>query len=114
LLGIISASSGGITGVTVQNGRIRGFIAPVWPGASSSTSTTINTSWTLRDLLIDIGNGAVANIDLGSYSRMSNVTSPDITIRISCPSVVVNSAVHSIVTLGGFGTCSTVNNATAF
>jgi hypothetical protein len=106
-IGIAAAS--GVSGVTIRNGNVTGFAFGVLPPQSVPPAP----SWTLQDLYLDGGFGGVAAIFVGSFSRIVNVTAPDLEFRVNCPSVVSFSTAYVISLANPNATnCTFFGNAT--
>lgn len=125
--GIIYEGPGGPTGIRVKNGTIEGFLFPF------SLFTNVQGVGFLAcrfcsfdDLLARSAFGGTASFDLGSNSRVHNVTAPDLSINVRCPAVVTGTVATSIrqsfyFPFPGYpdadpnsGQCTFANNATLF
>lgn len=100
---------------TIENGTIFGFNTPYVDGSGSTDTippTIINGGESvLKDLTMVAGViGGSSSMELGAHTRIVNVSAPDFSINVACPTLVVNSVVHSVGAFGGTG-CTFVNNA---
>ena len=117
--GIINDLSVAPNGITVRNGNIEGFVAPF------SFYTTLGGGQacrycTFENLVLRWGfpTGA-SSIDLGSFTRVHNVTAVTHNINVYCPSVVTNSVALGVGTAIDFpgdadvnqGTCTFAHNS---
>jgi hypothetical protein len=116
--GIFSRTAGAASNIVVRNGTITGFTV-----AFSVFGPSECRHCTLQDMVLDWAYpGSVTSIDLGSFSRVLNVSAPSYSVNVKCPSTVAYSAAYSISrTLSfpgdpvpGFGICSLVGNASTF
>ena len=74
------------SGITVRNGTIEGFLVPIELYVHSG-AFPVCRNCVFEDLFLHSASGTFVNFDLGSYTRIHNVTAPDLVITVRCPSV---------------------------
>jgi hypothetical protein len=122
--GIVWTGTDRPTGITVRNGTIEGFLSAIQLSANINNITANCRFCSFIDLHLNprFDPGTSVSFDLGGYTRMFNVTAPDTSINVRCPSVVSNSVARNIgpgVVFPGdpdvnAGQCTFANNATLF
>ena len=109
-------SVGGPSGITIRNGKIRGFLIPIQPDFGTPSSfLNLAKFWILEDLVLEETGATVGQIFFGSYTRIWHVHDPNDSLGVTCPSIVVETTATNIVANhGSSGNCAFVNNATLF
>jgi len=87
--------------VTIENGTMFGFNNAIADGSGSTDTippTIINGGESvLKDLTIVAGIiGGSSSMELGARTRIVNVSAPDFTINVACPTLIVNTVAHSL------------------
>jgi hypothetical protein len=104
-------SNAGIDSFSLRNGAIQGFPNPISPGDA-------NRLWSVQDMTFLWGRpGSVGSFGLGSFAKVSRISSLDIAVNVQCPSVVTESAMYTVnvnFINPGSGKCSFTNNAVLF
>lgn len=103
--------------ITIENGTIFGFVSPYFDGSGSDNSIPPNIinggQSVLKDLILVVGIvGGSSSVELGAQTRIVNLSAPDFTINVACPTLITNSVANALQTFGGSG-CAFVGNATA-
>ncbi len=107
-------------GLTVRNGTITNFAVPFALGYSidpSNPFATLNgAEATIQDLYVQSGiPGLTASFEVGSHSRVIDVSGAALDLNIGCPSVVTDSIFNHITPFSPNTTrCTFTGNATAF
>jgi hypothetical protein len=110
------------SGITVRNGTVEGFLFPIQLVVSLPSGFFKCRRCTFEDVLLRSAFGGSASFDLGSRTRIRNVTAPDLDINVRCPSVVSETVARSISQGFPFATdiepnigqCTFAHNATEF
>jgi hypothetical protein len=104
-------TSTGLSGMTIRNGSVRGFTAPLAIGGSS-------TLLALEDLFLEWGfPGGSSGFGVGTFARVIRVNATDQDLSYGCPSVITLNSVRSVnrdFFAPGPGTCSVTDNAVLF
>jgi hypothetical protein len=109
------------SGITVKNGTVEGFLVPLQFYVNLPSGFFTCRRCTFEDLLLRSAFGGSVSFDLGSRTRIHNVTAPDSDINVRCPSVVTETVARSISIGFAFpgsepnvGQCTFAHNATDF
>jgi hypothetical protein len=102
--------------ITVRNGHINGITIPIDLGSVTDFGNIVGfvngAEALLQDLYLSPGINLAATINLGSNSRVTNVSAVNYTFAIACPSVITNSVVRNVATANG--TCVVAHTAVTF
>jgi hypothetical protein len=97
----------GTSGITIRNGNVTGLGSAVVPVDSISAGPV-----TLQDLYLRGGFGGSFGTFFGPFTRILNVTAPDQSFMMACPSVVTGTTAFSITLATGIGNCNFSLNST--
>jgi len=107
LSGIFSLSQ--VSGITIRNGNIVGFTFVVRPDQAA-----LGQGWTLQDLFLSVNAGGnTTGLLFGSFTRILNVTAPDSSFTVYCPSLVSAAATLGLETIGPNPSTCTFASTTA-
>ncbi len=103
-------------GLTVRNGIITNFAVPFYLGYTVDPGNPFavlnGAEATIQDLYVQSGiPGLAASFEVGSHSRVINVTGAALDLNITCPSVVADSIFNHITPSST--RCTSTGNATA-